>query len=167
MLKQETGTVVQLADGQAAIRIRSEPGDACGGCKACRTRGGGDFLLWVEAENLKASDRVTVEVAVPGPWRAVFLVFVLPLAFFVTGILVGGEWQGFQEMTGLGRDASGIALGVGLLPVPVLIAILAERRFRRRHRPRVTKVGGGGKGQPQPRGSSVLTSGHHQLDNPG
>ena len=142
MLKQETGTVVQLADGQAAIRIRCEPGDACGGCKACRTRDGGDFLLWTEAENLMHGDRVTVEVAVPGPWRAILLVFALPVAFFVTGILVGSEWQGFQEMTGLGQDASGIALGVGLLPIPLVIAILAERRFRRRHRPRVTKVGG-------------------------
>ena len=142
MLKQETGTVVQLAEGQAAIRIRSEPGDTCSGCKACRARDGGDFLLWTAAEGLAQGNRVTVEVAVPGPWRAILLVFALPLAFFVTGILVGSEWQGFQEMTGLGRDASGIALGMGLLPVPLVIAIAAERRFRRRHRPRITKVGG-------------------------
>lgn len=105
-------------------------------------RDGGDFLLWIEAEGLGEGDRVTVEVAVPGPWRAILLVFALPLAFFVTGILIGSEWQGFQEMTGLGRDAGGIALGMGLLPVPLVIAIVAERRFRRRHRPHVTKVGG-------------------------
>ena len=140
MLKQEPGTVVRVEDGKAAIRIRSEPGDACGGCKACRARGGGHFLLWLDADDLNVGDTVTVEVTVPGPWRAMLLVFALPLAFVVAGILIGSEWQGFHEMTGLGRESGGIALGVGLLPVPLLAAILADRRFRRRHRPRVIKT---------------------------
>jgi len=140
MLKRETGTVVDLEGGQAAVRIRSERSDACGGCKACQAHGGGDFVLWLDAEDLKEGDRVTVEVAVPGPWRAMLLVFVLPLTSFVAGVLMGSEWQGFQQMTGLGREASGIVSGMGLLLASLLIALVSDWRFRRRHPPRVAKA---------------------------
>ncbi len=140
MLKQETGTVMRLEDGKAAIRIRSEPSEACGGCKACRARGGGEFLLWLDADDLKEGDQVTVEVPVPGPWRAILLLFALPLAFFVTGILIGSEWTWFQEMTGLGADAAAAVLGVGFVPAALVPAHLADRRFRRRCRPRVIDV---------------------------
>ncbi len=142
MLKQETGAVMRLEGGKAAVRIRSEPSEACAGCKACHARGGGDFLLWIDADDIKEGDQVTVEVPVPGPWRAILLVFALPLVFLMAGVLVGSAWTGFQKMTGLGRDGAAIVLGVGFMLVPLPAATIADRRFRHPHAIKVHRSGG-------------------------
>ena len=136
----ETGAVVKVEDGQAYIRIRTVRGDACKGCSACQALGGGEFLLPVAADSLRPGDQVTVEVPLPSPWRGIGLVFALPLAVGLTGLLAGSAWPGFQTATALGPEAAGLALGGGLALAAFLLAIVEERRFGRAHKPRVLEV---------------------------
>jgi positive regulator of sigma E activity len=134
---QETGTVMTVEGGRAAVRIRPERADACHGCTACRSLGGQEFVLTVPAGDLAPGDTVTLAIPLPGPWRGIALVLALPLAALMVGILGGSAWTGLQQTVGLGSEATGFLLGLALALAAFLVAILEDRRFARGHRPRV------------------------------
>jgi len=140
MVMRENGTVVKASGGRAAIRIRREAGEACRGCTACRPMGDEGLVLWVEAESLAEGDEVTVEVPLPNPWHGIVLVFALPLAALVAGLVIGNAWTGWQTAVRLGPEAAGIVLGGGLALAAFVLARLYERRFDRRHQPRLIEV---------------------------
>ena len=140
METRETGTVVRVAGGKAGVRIRHAPSADCHGCTACHPGGGERFLLWIDAGNLAEGDEVTLDIPLPSPWRAIGLVFALPLAALMAGIIGGSEWTGFHRLTGLDAESGAIVLGLTLALAAFLIAITVERRFSRRHRPRVVEV---------------------------
>lgn len=137
---QESGSVIEVAGGRAAIQIRRQRNEQCSGCAACRTEGGRGLVLRVEADDLKVGDRVTVEVPLVSPWRALLLVFGLPLAALMTGIAVGSQWTWLQAHLGLKAEATGLALGVALGLVAFGGAWLEDRRFAQRHRPHLLEV---------------------------
>lgn len=134
---QEAGTVVRLEGGRAGIRIQHDRGPACHGCTACRPLGGDDFLLWVNAGDLRPGDEVTVEIPLPSAWRGIGMVLALPLAALMAGVIGGSAWTGLQRWTGLGPDTAGFALGGCLALAALLAARLWDRRFARRYQPRV------------------------------
>lgn len=84
---------------------------------------------------------MTVEIPVPSPWRALALVFVLPLVGLMAGMAVGSAWKGLQRALGLMADAAALALGCALALAAFALAVFEERRLRRRHVPRVVKEG--------------------------
>jgi len=136
----EQGTVVRVEGGRAGVRVSRQADAFCRRCGACQTTAAGDLLLWVEAVGLAVGDAVTLEVPLPGVWRSIALVFALPLAALVAGLVIGGRWEGLQTATGLGAEGSAVALGAGLAILAFLAAVLSERRFANRHRVRVLEV---------------------------
>ncbi len=142
-----TGTVVEAGDGRASVRVRHERGPECRGCQACHPSAAHGLVLDVRAEGLSPGDRVAVEVPLPSPWRAVLLVFVLPLVALVAGLLAGSHWTGLQAALGLGSEGTGLALGAGLGGAAFALAVLQERRLQGKAQPRV--VGPAETGPPE------------------
>ncbi|MFO8014700.1 MAG: SoxR reducing system RseC family protein [Phycisphaerae bacterium] len=140
MVVHEGGTVESVAGGSARVRVRPARPEACQHCRACEPAGQGVFLLQVEAGDLRPGDRVTVEVPLPGTWRAIGFVLALPLAAMVAGAVLGAEWRGLREWLGLDADATSLLAALVLATVALASAAACERRFRRRHRPRVLQV---------------------------
>jgi len=140
MIVRERGTVESVDGARARVRLAPDRPEVCAGCRACEPAGQGGFLLQVEAGDLRPGDRVTVEVPMPGPWRAIGFVLALPLAALVGGAAVGAEWQALQRWLGLDADATALLAALVLAALALAAAAFGERRFRRRHRPRVTHV---------------------------
>lgn len=71
----------------------------------------------------------TVHVAIPGylGYLSILLVFVLPVVFFVAGILVGGQLEGGTAAHGMTTVMGGVC-GFALA---VLVAMLANRKLGR------------------------------------
>jgi positive regulator of sigma E activity len=134
---RESGTVVRVEGARAAVTLDPHDTKACRGCAACKPMGENRLGLWVDAGDLETGDRVTVEVPLPSPWRAILLVFGLPLVALVVGVMAGGHWEWFQDVTGLGAEAAGLALGGVLGAGCFAVAVFEERRFADRHQPRV------------------------------
>ncbi len=137
---QETGDVIQVRANRAAVQIRGQRTERCAGCTACRALGEHGLVLWIETPDLRVGDRVTVDVPLVSPWRALLLVFGVPLAAVVAGIVAGSEWAWLQAALGLGADSAGLALGALGGLAAFAAAWLADRRFSRRHRPRVLEI---------------------------
>jgi positive regulator of sigma E activity len=136
----ESGKVLKVSEGRAAVQDRREPGRQCGGCSACRLFGEQGFVLWVDAAELRADDRVTVEVPQVNPWRAIAMVFALPLAALVAGLIAGSRWPWLQHHLGMDAGMTGLVLGAGLALVALVLAWLDDKRFSRQHRPHVVEV---------------------------
>ena len=118
----QNGVVTKLLDhGRAEVSV--ERGTACGGhCDGCETCIYANRLL-VSADNAvfaKPGDRVTLETGTGSILGAAFLVYMLPVALFFAGYIVGAAG-------GLGQGAcvilslAGAVLGGGL-------AVLIGRR---------------------------------------
>jgi len=132
---------VEVVEGRVArVRLRPARPEVCGQCRACEPSGAGAFLLTVPAGDLAPGDAVTVEVPLPGPWRAIVLVLALPLAALVGGAVLGAEWTGLQRWLGWPPDATALAVGLGLAVVALVVAAGMDRALRRRHPPRVVNV---------------------------
>ena len=136
---REHGTVVRLSEGRAAVRLARQPGPACQQCRACQMSGG-ELVLWVEARDLVVGDKVTLEVPLPSVWRSIVLVFGLPLAAVVAGLLLGTQWTALQQVAHLGPEGAAVAASAVLGALAFLAALVAERRFARRHRPEILYV---------------------------
>jgi len=136
---RERGTVVRLSAGRAAVRLARQPGPACRQCRACQTAGG-ELLLWIETRDLGIGDEVTLDVPLPNVWRSIALVFGLPLAAVVAGLVLGSQWAGLQQVARLSPEGTAVAASAVLGALAFLAALVEERRFARRHRPEVVEV---------------------------
>ena len=145
---RERGTVVRLSEGRAAVRLSRQPGPACRQCRACQTTGrrgrldvaSGELVLWVEARDLAVGDEVTLEVPLPNVWRSIALVFGLPLAAVVAGLVLGSQWAGLQQVARLGPEWTAVAASAVLGALAFLAAMIEDRRFAKRHRPEIVEV---------------------------
>jgi len=140
MILHEHGRVESVDGTGARIRLLPARPEACARCRACRPVGQGASLLQVEAGDLRPGDHVTVEVPLPGPWRAIGLVLALPLAAMVGGAVLGAESLSLQTWLDLGADAAAALTALVLSASALAATTVCERRFRRRHRPRILAV---------------------------
>ncbi len=122
----EEGTVVAV-EGRR-VRVRMKPGPECARGCACATLGG-DRELDVESDNPPTTGaRVLVRLGPDRPWLGAVLLFVLPLAGLVSGVVVGAQ-------AGMG-DAAALALGFGMLAALFALAAAIDRSvLRKRVRP--------------------------------
>jgi len=140
MVVHESGTVESVDRGRARIRLHHARSEACARCRACQPAGPDAFRLQVKAGDLRPGDRVTVEVPLPEPWRAIGLVLALPLAAMVGGAVLGAESRALQTGLGMGADAAALVTGLALAGAALAATAVCERRFRRRQRPRILAV---------------------------
>ena len=136
----ETGTVTEVQGDRAAVRFRHERGPSCGGCTMCQKAADHMMALWLHLPQAHVGDQVTVQIPVPSPWRAMAMVFGIPLVLLAAGVLVGSTWTGLQQSLGLDADTTGVGLGLVLAMLAFGAAIMTERRFSQANQPRVLEV---------------------------
>jgi positive regulator of sigma E activity len=125
---REHGAVVRKEADRVYIEVEKK-GD-CGRCGLCPA--GEGRLLEIEAPGLSVGDRVVVDISEGELIRLALVVYLLPAAVFVTGLVVGAA---------LFTESAGFFAGLGLLA----LMLPWSRRYARRHgaRIRATRLEGG------------------------
>ena len=142
---EEHGIVVEKKERIAIIRAeRTTSCDNCSSKKSCHSPGAVDNEILIEAEDpigVKTGDRVVFAVSAGSVLKAGFLLYLLPIAFFIGGVVLGqtvlaGGLPGYNPdlvtgVTGL------VFLGAAFLGLKVY-GSLSERKGSLR--PRVLRV---------------------------
>jgi positive regulator of sigma E activity len=117
----ETGQVVDVFVGRVDVRLADAGhADRCGRCGLCAQRRDGTLVLTVpltadQRGRVAAGQQVAVEVDEPSPYRAILLLFVLPLAGLLAGAAVGQHWGvGVAALLAVGGLGAGVGLGLAV-----------------------------------------------------
>lgn len=133
---EDTGTVMEVTEEKALVRLDHERSKDCGGCCACSALGGAGLpTIEVERDGLEQGDRVEVRIPRVNAYLSMLLVFGLPVALFMAGISVGQLFEGEERLGGTA------ALGgiIGII-VAFLIAWLVNRTITGGARPEARKL---------------------------
>lgn len=90
---EEHGVVMQKKEHIAVIRATRTGGcDSCASKKSCHSAGAADNEVLIEALDpigVKVGDRVAFSVSAGAVLKAGFLLYMLPVAFFIAGLVLG------------------------------------------------------------------------------
>lgn len=116
--REETGTVSKLRGRKALVKIDVAAEGGCGscGCK-CSKAADGARVIEVQRDDLQKGDRVKIRVPVRSGYLGMLMIFVLPMIFCVTGMLLGvqfGAGPGDSNLMPLAGGAGGLALAFGI-----------------------------------------------------
>ncbi len=110
---KEAGVVHSVKNGEILVTLKRHA--ACLGCKACSIASGGDMVIKaIASDKVKVGDRVTIEIDSISILKAIVMVYLLPTAAFLAGILTGLRMAlllGIYEY----KEALSILTGVALL----------------------------------------------------
>ncbi len=126
--KEIQGKVVEIEGDKAVVQL--EEHEACPGsfsCACCAGASREPRKLRVEASGLKEGDTVRVSIPAYAGYLGTVVIFLLPVALFVAGMLVGGLLEGGEGANGMGPIIGGIC-GFGLA---LLIALGVNRLLNR------------------------------------
>jgi len=138
---EHVGTVLEVEGEKATIELESNEscglGAACGCCSAMQS---GRRRLRVERNGLEPGDKVEVSMPAYSGYISALVVFGLPLALFVVGMLIGAQFK----PEGRPNDAAIIIGGVGGLLVAAVVATLVNRLMTTgKNRTQVRRLGAG------------------------
>jgi len=136
---EHIGEVVEVGDGQAVVRL--EAGERCGigfRCACCASVKPDARTVRVPGEGLEVGD--TVQVAIPAytGYLSTFVVFILPIALFVVGMVVGGMLE-----SGQANDMGPIIGGAVGFGIAVAVALVVNRMLGRADRFEVRRISQG------------------------
>jgi len=137
---EERGTVVELRDGAAIVELARE--EKCENCRCCAVLGEGRMRMEAAApDGAAVGDRVVVEVS-EERMRAIVLVFALPLAALLAGV-IAGHLASRAFFGGEHTDLLSIACAAVLVTATYVGVHLHERASaRRRPPPRIIRIEG-------------------------
>ena len=91
----EKGIVIKVNSSTAWVKCtRSAACESCSAKGFCHTMGGGDDDVEVEAINAvgaKVDDRVTISFETSSLLKATFLIYMIPVLFFILGVVIGDK----------------------------------------------------------------------------
>ena len=142
---EEYGIVVEKKERTAVIKAeRTTSCDNCASKKSCHSGGGADNEILVEAEDLlgtKVGDRVAFSVSAGSVLKAGVLLYLVPIAFFIGGVVLG-QTVLTGVLPGYNADLVAGATGVVFLALAFLgikgYGALSERKGSLR--PKVLRV---------------------------
>ena len=116
--KEETGTVTQLRGKKAVVRIDAGAAAGCSGCGCkCSKAASGARVIEVQRNDLQKGDRVKIKVPQRSGYLGMLMIFVLPMIFCVSGMLVGLQFEagpGDTNLMPLAGGAGGLGLAFGI-----------------------------------------------------
>lgn len=116
------GTVTETNQGMAKVAFKRSK--ACGDCHACASFGDGNALI--ELENTlgaKAGDRVVIELHPGGVFKASLILYGIPLAALLAGVLVGSRISGLASAL----------IGIGAAAVSLVLIKLMDKHFNKKN----------------------------------
>ncbi len=140
MHREEPARVVAVERGKTTLELDRKPG--CGACPLCTDTGRGGMRLELDVtgfrgkngEALKPGQNVILTIDSRASLRSVCLLFGLPLAGLIAGVVVGQ----LSPISGMARDASSALLGVVLLAGGFLSTMLYDRKVAAKKPPQPT-----------------------------
>jgi positive regulator of sigma E activity len=115
------GTVVATDGEHATIMVEADA--ACGqgaNCAHCSLFRPDAHTIQVRRGGLEEGDRVRLVVSARSAYRSIALIFLVPMALAIAGLLVG---------SGVAGDFGGLVGGVGGFTLAVIIALQVNRRL--------------------------------------
>ena len=139
---EEEGVVADVSGERVLAVLEQRRGDACAHCSLCLRRPDGSYQLEAVTEvPVQPGDRVVIALEQPGAVPLTALVFLVPAAALVLGLLAGAHLA--QGAAREWRDLAQAILGLGAAGVVFFGLYLYDRRLRagrRRRPPRIVRV---------------------------
>ncbi len=138
---RETGVVQSVEGGEALVKLKRH--SACLGCRACSIAGSDMIIKAVATDRVKAGDRVTVEIDSASFVKAIAMVYLLPTAAFLAGILAGLKISpvlGIYEH----KEILSIILGIAFISASLLLARRYGNIRKDTYRAKITEIINGG-----------------------
>lgn len=139
---EHVGTVVHVDGGKALIQLK--PSDQCGNigfrCACCASVQPEARKVRVERGDLEEGDVVCVSIPAPSGYMSALILFVLPMALFVLGAVIGWIAKGKAP----GDDMPVIIGGICGFALAVLVAVIVNRRASNAQNLEVRRVRQGG-----------------------
>lgn len=112
------GTVTEINSGMAKVVFKRSK--ACGDCHACASFGDGSSVIEIENTlDAKAGDRVTIELHTGGVFKASLILYGIPLAALLLGVLIGSRVS----------DTAAALIGLGAAGVSLAAIRLLDKRL--------------------------------------
>lgn len=139
---RETGIVDAVEKGEVLVRLKRH--GACLGCRACSIGSGGDMVIKaIAADKVQKGDQVTIEIDSISLLKAIVMVYLLPTAAFLAGILAGlrmAPLLGIYEY----KEIFSVLVGIALLFASFFLARRYGFKRRNTYKARITKIIDGG-----------------------
>ena len=132
---EHVGTVVEVGEGTALIELKDEPGCGLRCACSCSLRSGSRTVR-VARGDLEQGDTVRLFVPAWAGYLSIVIVFVLPIALFVAGGMVGAAFESGSGAHGTPTIVGAVA-GFGL---SILAAVLVNRWLTRVGSPEVQRL---------------------------
>lgn len=114
---RETGIVQAIEGGVALVKLRRHA--ACPGCRACSLSSNGDMTIkTVAPAEVKPGDEVALEIDSASIVKAIALVYLLPAAAFIAGVLAGLKVMSDYRH----KEVISVLIGGGLLTASLFLA---------------------------------------------
>jgi len=128
--REEPGVVLTVQAGRATVRLNRRDPAACGSCCVCAGAGAGptthEVGSAVDGVDLVPGERVILSVPAVNAYFVMALVFALPMAMFVVGVLVGHAFESGDEFGG-----TSVLSGIAGFLLAYGVAWFVNRRVRR------------------------------------
>jgi len=137
VIHEEPAEVIAVEHGTATVEMRPSPG--CGSCGRCSAEHGGKMKLTLDAiEGVEVGQTVVVAVDRAFSVMGALMLFGLPLAGLIGGVLLGQAWS----FPGLSADASSAVFGVFFTADAFIMALIFERKVaaKRIQPPRIVRI---------------------------
>lgn len=123
----ETGIIKEINGDDAVIMLIRT--DACKGCSGCLISSDGkSMLLTVKSiSGASAGDRVTIELNSRQFLLSSFIVLLLPILMFFTGVFTGSRFL-HLFFASLDENIAGLIAGLVFLLISIVVVYLIERR---------------------------------------
>lgn len=124
----EIGKVIGTEKNKLVVRMTRK--EACAKCRACYAglKEQDMLLKAVNLCNAKVGDRVEVMLETADFMKATCIMYGIPCAMFIIGILAG--YYGFEALGKSGGEFAGFGLGIVLVVLTYLIIRTQEKRFK-------------------------------------
>ena len=107
----EQGEVRKIVDGRAHVLVKRNLRGCCAGCATCTLDGVTAEIVVPAVPDLKARDRVVLEVPAVSTLRPAVLLFLVPVLLLVGGaVVLHALLAGADE----GGQINGVAIGIAL-----------------------------------------------------
>jgi len=140
--KREVGTVVAVKGELAEVRLPR--GRRCEGCGSCCVAADGENMVTeaLNAVSARPGDRVEVELPVTVSLRAAYILYGIPLLFFLAGLALGALLGGLLGAGGFNVPLS-LIFGFGMTAFSYYLLsrrYSSRSRASSRYRPVVTRI---------------------------
>lgn len=127
---EEKGVVKEIKGNTAVVEIQKTTSDECSSCSVgvCSHAGDTTRIMRVDCvPGLAVGQKVTLEVTGPSAYKGILLLFVAPIAAFITGGLIG------QHVTFIFPSSENLRIGLfglAFIAVCMFCVHLYDRRLR-------------------------------------